>query len=293
MKGDFEIRELSEPWEFQEAVEVQASAWNMRDYREAAPAHLLRALADNGGLVLGAFIGGKMAGVSYGWPVDGEYFYSHATGVRRDVKYRGVGYALKLEQRRRVIERYDLTLAKWTFDPLQSLNSRFNLFKLGVIARVYLINYYGEIRDEINRGLGSDRVKGEWHLDSGRVRARIEGSVVGDNLALERLQRMGAQTVLEVRGAPPRPGEPVLDPTSDVTLLPIPKAVSELREVNPELPRLWREATRRVYSRLIGELGYVLVDSVKGEKENIYYNVLWRAPLKTILEGVEPWRIPI
>ena len=265
----------------------------MRDYREAAPAHLLRALADNGGLVLGAFIGEKIVGVSYGWPVEGKYFYSHATGVKRDAKYRGVGYALKLEQRRRVIEKYGLTLAKWTFDPLQSLNSRFNLFKLGVIARAYFINYYGEIKDEINRGLGSDRVKGEWHLESGRVRARIEGHMIGDNLALERLQKMGAQTILEVEGFPPKPGKPILDPTSDVVLLPIPKGVSGLREVNPELPRLWREATRRVYARLIGELGYVLVDSVKGEREDIYYNVLWRAPLNSILEEVEPWRIPI
>ena len=161
--GRVVVRRLEAPEEFQEAVEVQRSAWRMDDYREAAPAHLLRALAANGGLVLGAFDGeaGFMLGVSYGWPVlssGGLYFYSHATGVREDAKYRGVGFALKAAQRREVLA-LGLRLAKWTFDPLQPLNSRFNLSKLGVIVREYYINYYGEIRDNINRGLPSDRAR--------------------------------------------------------------------------------------------------------------------------------------
>jgi len=131
-----EIRKLRDPQEYIEAVEVQKKAWNMEDYREAAPAHLLRGLADNGGLVLGAFLEGRLVGISYGWPAS-YYFYSHATGVIESTKYKGVGYKLKLSQREWILKDYGFSLAKWTFDPLQSLNSRFNLGKLGVIVKEY------------------------------------------------------------------------------------------------------------------------------------------------------------
>ncbi|MCE4602622.1 MAG: hypothetical protein F7B18_05505, partial [Desulfurococcales archaeon] len=66
--AEISVRRLSRPEEFMEAVEVQKKAWRMDDYKEVAPAHLLRGLADNGGLVLGAFVEDRMVGVSYGWP---------------------------------------------------------------------------------------------------------------------------------------------------------------------------------------------------------------------------------
>ena len=284
------IRPLGEPWEFQEAVEVQRRAWEMADYREAAPAHLLRALADNGGLVLGAFLDGRMVGVSYGWPVRSEYFYSHATGVDSSVKYRGIGRALKLEQRRLVIELYGLGLAKWTFDPLQGLNSRFNLLKLGAISREYYVDYYGEIRDSINAGLGSDRVKAEWHLLSARVEERVRGRVAPDSVAWERLRGMGAEPAIEFAGDPPRPLGARLGSPPDIVLVPFPQSISSVRDRSgPGVAAEWRRATREVYSRLIRE-GYILVDSLR--RGDMSYNVLWRESLETVLSGVEPWRRP-
>ncbi len=284
------IRVLREPWEFQEAVEVQKRAWEMRDYREAAPAHLLRALADNGGLVLGAFLGDRMVGVSYGWPVRAEYFYSHATGVDSSVKYRGIGRMLKLEQRRLVIELYGLGLAKWTFDPLQGLNSRFNLLRLGAISREYLVDYYGEIRDSINVGLGSDRVKAEWHLLSARVEQRIRGEIAPDSVAWERLSSMGASTAIEYSGDPPRPVRVRLEGRPGVVLVPFPQSISRVRDLaGPGVAAEWRRATRAVYSRLVGE-GYILVDSLR--RMGMSYNVLWRESLETVLSGAEPWRRP-
>ncbi|MEB3765774.1 MAG: hypothetical protein GSR77_06385 [Desulfurococcales archaeon] len=285
------IRELSDPYEFIEAVEVQKSAWRMNDYREAAPAHLLRALADNGGLVLGAFLDNRLVGVSYGWPVYNEYFYSHATGVGSNVKYKGVGFELKATQRARILEKYGLEKAMWTFDPLQGLNSVFNLAKLGAIARIYLLDYYGEIRDSINIGLGTDRVKIEWYLTSRRVLSRLEKRC---KPSLRRLNDMEPVISIKYSFIDSIPIPDDIMPVSkllerDIVIVPIPRNVSSLREYSRELPSKWRMATREVYKTLIEE-GYVLVDSIRSEKSGIVYNILWRADLRDILSGEEPWR---
>ncbi len=284
------IRELREPGEFQEAVEVQRAAWRMTDYREAAPAHLLRALADNGGLVLGAFLDGEMVGVSYGWPA-GYYFYSHATGVREGVKYRGVGLRLKLAQREKVVERYGFSLAKWTFDPLQSLNSRFNLAKLGVVVREYLVDYYGEIRDSINRGLGTDRVKAEWWLTSPRVEARISNPRPPCPDLLRGLEPVIAFEVVSGDAGAPVPGERAREEdllSSEVVLVPTPRDPGRVRDASPGAAREWRMATRSVYSLLIPR-GYLLVDNIAGG-DGYTLNVLWRTSLQRVLAGPEPWR---
>ncbi len=282
------VRKLAKPEEFLEAVEVQKKAWRMNDYKEAAPAHLLRALADNGGLVLGLFYNGKLVGVSYGWPAS-YYFYSHATGVVEGEKYRGLGYTLKEAQREHVLREYGFSLAKWTFDPLQSLNSRFNLAKLGVIAREYYVDYYGEITDPINKGLGTDRVKAEWWLTSERVVGERRSSKPCPRV-LEELGAVAAFGV-ETREGVPRPGarrseEELLN--AEVVLVPIPRSISEVRDASPSIAREWREATRWAYSLLINN-GYILVDNLDG---GIGYtlNVLWKTDPSTVLQGPEPWR---
>ncbi len=275
MERAIEVRRLSRPEEFEEAVEVQARAWRMNDYREAAPAHVLRGLADNGGLVLGAFHDGRMIGVSYGWPNNsGGYFYSHATGVVEEAKYRGVGFLLKAKQRSEVMA-MGFELAKWTFDPLQALNSRFNLVKLGAIARSYHVNYYGEIRDPINRGLGSDRVKAEWFLSSRRVKEALDHAMSG------RIPRVRDPDciVVEYSGGMPRIHKSC---QSRLVGIEIPASISQVREdYGVDAARAWREATRRAYADLIGRKGYVLVWNVKRGEYSV--NLLVKAGLDEVL----------
>ncbi len=285
-----QVRILTRPEEFQEAVEVQKEAWRMPDYREAAPAHVLRGIADNGGLVLGAFDEekGEMIGVSYGFiasePGGRMYFYSHATGVREGAKYRGVGFLLKKRQREEVL-RMGLDLIKWTYDPLQSLNSYFNLSKLGVVARTYVRDYYGEIRDSINVGLGSDRVKAEWWIKSRRVEEKLAGGLKPPSPAA--LVELGAETVLE-RADQLGPGEPALGSRSEVILVELPWSIDELRAADPSLPKRWRLATRTVYEHYLGR-GYVAIDYTADRKARRGYVVLWRKSLENILEGEVPW----
>jgi len=285
------VRILREPRELEEAVEVHASAWGSRDYREVAPAHLLRGLAANGGLVLGAYLEGRMAGASYGWfvnPAQGRpYFYSHATGVAEPYKYRGVGFALKAAQRLFVLER-GVTLIKWTWDPLQSLNSRFNLVKLGAIFREYHVNYYGEMTDEINRDIGTDRVKAEWYLDSELVKGKLEGRLKPPP-AEELLENHGSDAIIEhpKNGAAPQPPENP-NPKSTIVLVAIPRSVAEVREKQGlQAAVAWRQATREALKTLVAR-GYTGVDYTRDSQGNPYL-VLVKASLEDILNARLPY----
>ncbi len=77
------IRRLRTPEEFHEAMEVQKAAWGM-EWPEVVPHHVLKGTEDSGGIVLGAFSGGEMVGLSYAFLGLHEgrlYLYSHMTGV--------------------------------------------------------------------------------------------------------------------------------------------------------------------------------------------------------------------
>jgi predicted GNAT superfamily acetyltransferase len=84
---------------------------------------------------------------------------------------------LKFFQREEALSR-NLRLICWTFDPLEFRNAYFNFNRLGAIARTYLPNFYGVTSSPLHRGLATDRLLAEWHLDSPRVMAIIGGAPV-------------------------------------------------------------------------------------------------------------------
>jgi len=280
-----EIRRIADINELEGIVEVEKSAWNMPDYREAVPVHMLRALKDNGGLILGAFSNGNLIGFSFGWIVgcgSSAYFYSHMSGVRHSHKYKNIGFRLKLKQREEVLK-MGIKLIKWTFDPLQALNLNFNLEKLGVIARNYKKNYYGNIRDSINRGLDSDRVEAEWYLDSNHVIRRIEGidktpppnELVknGGRIVIDRQLKFGMEVPIKK------------DFAIDVKtiLIAIPKEISSIRNASIDIARAWRQYTREAYEFYLGR-GYILSGFSKDEEGN-GYAILFHSNLNDILGG--------
>jgi predicted GNAT superfamily acetyltransferase len=95
------------------------------------------------------------------------------TGVLGEYRNRGVGRLLKLFQRTEALSR-GIRLVQWTFDPLELRNAHFNLNRLGAICRKYHPNLYGVTTSPLHRGLATDRLLAEWHLDSARVVAAIE-----------------------------------------------------------------------------------------------------------------------
>ena len=265
------VRPLESVEEFHEAMNVQKSAWGMPDI-EVIPARILIAIARNGGLVLGAFMDGRLVGYSLAFLArdeDGLYLYSHHTGVVKELEGRGIGFMLKVKQREYALK-MGLNRVKWTFDPLQSLNSYFNLHKLGAIVRKYYVNYYGELTDELNRGLPTDRVVAEWFIDSPRVVRRINGEARGIDIS-------GAAEAVELSGDEPRAS--LKD--ADVVLVKIPLNINEVKVRDPELALKWRLATREAFQYYLAR-GYIDVDYVR-LGGNYGAHVLARVSLNEVL----------
>lgn len=129
------------------------------------PANILRALAHSGNYVVGVFDGERMVGAAAGFfgPPASRSMHSHVTGVLPDYRGRGIGRQLKQHQREWAFAR-DVGHITWTFDPLVARNAHFNLRVLGARATDYLVNQYGAMTDEINRGDASDRLHVSWAL---------------------------------------------------------------------------------------------------------------------------------
>ncbi|MCP4428676.1 MAG: GNAT family N-acetyltransferase, partial [Chloroflexi bacterium] len=182
MKDDIKIRPVASLAEMEEVENLEREIWNIPDI-EIMPVHTMHAIQHNGGALLGAFDGDKMVGFVMGMlavepDVPGPAaarlkMYSNVAGTLPEYQGRGVGHRLKLAQRKHALK-LGLDLITWTFDPLESLNGRFNFGKLGVVCNQYHRNFHGEMAG-INAGLLTDRFEVVWHLNSEGVMARMEG----------------------------------------------------------------------------------------------------------------------
>lgn len=165
--------------EHQQAVELQREIW---DPEMATPIHQLIAAQGCGGVLLGAFADdvdreepGRCIGFCYGFVAHGAgetWMHSHQTGVAPGHRDRSIGETLKWLQRRWVLDAGHHRIT-WTFDPLRCRNAYVNLEKLGAVTSTYKRDYYGELPDDMNVGLPSDRLWAEWHLTSERVVTRL------------------------------------------------------------------------------------------------------------------------
>jgi predicted GNAT superfamily acetyltransferase len=106
--------------------------------------------------------------------------------VRESYRNRGIGARLKLEQRREALQR-GIRLMEWTFDPLEIKNAFLNIHKLGAVVCAYRENFYGVSSSRLQGGLPTDRLLAEWHLDSPRVRAVVEGHRAVAEVSAERI----------------------------------------------------------------------------------------------------------
>ena len=168
------VRKCQNLAEFHACVALQRQVWGEEDL-EVEPVTLFVVAANTGGQVLGAFAGSELVGYTLavaGWREGRPFLHSHHTGVHANYRDRGVGRMLKLFQREEALGR-GIRLIEWTFDPLELRNAHFNLNRLGAICRRYLPNLYGVTSSPLHRGLPTDRLVAEWHLDSVRVVAAI------------------------------------------------------------------------------------------------------------------------
>jgi predicted GNAT superfamily acetyltransferase len=174
MTSSISIRKCDQLSEFHRCVEIQRAVWGESDL-ETEPYVTFVVAHQTGGQVIGAFDGDLMVGFTMslvGYRNNTVYLHSHMTGVLSPHRDRGVGRKLKLFQREEALTR-GIRLVEWTFDPLETRNAHFNFNRLGAIARQLIPNFYGITTSPLHRGLPTDRLLVEWHLDSKRVIAAI------------------------------------------------------------------------------------------------------------------------
>jgi predicted GNAT superfamily acetyltransferase len=257
-----EIREVTALEDLRAVVALFDQIWG-RTGDPPLNADTLKALTHSGNYVSGAFVDGRMVGALVGWfggvPHD-VHLHSHILGVVPDRETRGLGFELKQHQRRWCLER-GVAVVEWTFDPLVRRNAYFNLTKLGADAPEYLINFYGEMRDDINAGEESDRLLIRWRVSSDRAEDAAAGRA--EELDAERLREWGTAKVLSAGAA----GEPVSESSSArVLICQVPEDIVALRRADPRLARAWRIALREALGGAMAR-GY----SIKGATRSGWY----------------------
>jgi predicted GNAT superfamily acetyltransferase len=273
------IRTLSSIEDYHQAEVVQHEAWAMRDNLSVVPLHVLLTAQKNGGLVAGAFDpSGKMIGMLFGFvglQKDGKFKHcSHIMGILPEVRRQNVGLALKLFQRE-YVQKQGFDLITWTFDPLEGVNASLNVGRLGVIARTFHHNLYGDgMADTLNLGLPTDRFEIEWWINSEHVRRYNEQT--RQRPSRTELLAKGAQVVnstsLDELGVP-HILESNLDSASEILLVEIPAEFQAVKMVSMDLAQDWRLQTRRIFEHYFAG-GYVVTDFVSdredGYRRNFY-----------------------
>ncbi len=212
-----------------------------------------------------------MVGVLFGFTaLEGSrpYHYSHITGVAKDFQSRGVGFRLKLAQRKFVIG-HGQRLVRWTYDPLQTGNAFFNIGKLGAVCRVYRRNLYGSLDDSLNRGMVTDRFEVDWWVRSRRVVDRVQGRE--KPRALEQALCEGAVFVNTTASAGPGVRRAVsarLGLKRELLLVEIPESIVRVVGASGMLARGWTFHLRRIFESYFGR-GYVAVDVVVERLEDV------------------------
>jgi predicted GNAT superfamily acetyltransferase len=285
------FRRASTIEDYKGVVEVMREAWSM-ETSEIVPVHVLKAVDESGGFLLLAESNGKVVGFALGFigysEECGYYLYSHMLGVLPEYRGTGIAQQLKLLQREWALSRkYDLVT--WTFDPHQGRNARFNFGKLGVIARRFYVDYYGELHDELNRGLPTDRFMVEWWINSRRVRERLSGKYMPPSF--DEIAGEAYFPIKTARNGVVRIATSLEVAEKDLVALEFPYDINKLRDIDLESAIKWkllfRDAVRFYLSR-----GYIICEhvlgNIDGEPRNFYLVV--KSSLDEVLEGNCLWR---
>lgn len=175
MPSHITIRPLHSLDDFRRCVQITHEVWRESDL-ESEPTTTFVIASHTGGQVLGAFDGDSLVGFTkayVGLHDHTPYLHSHMAAVLPSHRGRHIGRQLKLSQREDALRR-GIRLIEWTFDPLETKNAHFNLNRLGAISRRYIPDFYGITSSPLHRGISTDRLLAEWHLDSPRVLAAIQ-----------------------------------------------------------------------------------------------------------------------
>ncbi len=243
--GTISIRDLSTNDEYDACVRLQRETWG-KDFDDVIPASLLKVSQKVGGVTAGAFDENeRMVGFVFGLTgmKDGApAHWSHMLAVSNDVRGRGVGKALKLYQRSRLLEQ-GVRVAYWTFDPLVARNANLNINGLGAEIAEYVKDMYLDTGSDLHRGVGMDRFIVVWRLDDESRKAGLEGTVRHD---VERFaQAPVVNTRVENGGIIVPDGRDL--PMAETVRVEIPANIEAVQKQSLDLAARWRANTRRAF----------------------------------------------
>ena len=254
------------------------------------PVHVLVTTIHNGGGILGAYADdgpeetGGMVGLTYWWPgldtprttPEGQAaeqtgwqakppalqlkMCSHMAGVLPPWRGTRLGLRLKLQQRAFILAQGMTDWVTWTFDPLIRTNAAFNLHRLGAVCSTYHVNLYGELPDELNAGVPSDRCQVDWWLDSTRVIERASEGWRAEARWPAHAQVLSAQEQNSLQ-LPPE-ALPQLDGAP--LALPLPDDIYAIRSNDSGAGMAWRQWMRAALDTAFAA-GYVIEDCAQGE----------------------------
>jgi predicted GNAT superfamily acetyltransferase len=254
-----EIRPVTTLGECGHVSQIIMAAWNA-GVAFAIPERTILAIAsEKGGLVLLAWDGDTPVGfclgfLSYAGSKKRLKHWSHMAAVIPGYQGSGVGQRLKWAQRA-AVQQMGIDLMSWTYDPLETLNGRLNLHKLGAVCSSYRRNIYEEGRDGLNQGAPTDRFQVDWQLNSPWVRAHRDGAYF----------RPGALARWLARGVPvvnkPRRRQDLWQPGqvgegfsgADNILVAVPRNYQGIKQASQELALDWRYATRALFERAFAD----------------------------------------
>jgi predicted GNAT superfamily acetyltransferase len=260
-----DIRTLTTADELRRVFELEQAIWGYESVEDSVPVMMLLVSTKIGGFVIGAFDQNRLVGFTYALPGirDGKPFqWSHMLGVVREYRGTGLGWRLKVEQRRLVMET-GLDLIAWTYDPLQAANAHLNFAKLGTIAREYHLDVYPGSSSTLHAGTPTDRLIAEWWLRSERAVGRLAaaGPSEAERQRISGVGANGAAAVNRVREA----GESLAPDGHDLSLdaphlaVTIPTGFTQMQQRDLPLAQAWRLATREIFTTYLGR-GYEVTD---------------------------------
>jgi len=266
MTDNIVYRELTDFNEYYHLEDIQVDSWGFPE-REIVPKRIPYATYKSGGVVIGAFKDEQMIGYVWGWlgrNQEGTYIYSHHNAVRKEYQNKGIGFQLKIEQKKWAINnKFDLI--KWVFDPLQTKNCHLNIHKLGGTSNTYKNNYWLELKDKLNEGIETDRLVCNWFLKSNHVNNHLnkqfkdyKSIIFGSDKQV--LKTKMKDTFLDIEELNLEHDEPII-------ALEVPSNYIKMKKNDKKLAIDWRMKTRKAFQNYF-EQGYAIIDFVLEKQEN-------------------------
>lgn len=268
------IRRLESIPEMVAVTELEKLVWGSEN---PVCVHQLLSVSRNGGFLLGAFCEELMVGMlfSYSGFLNGQvYLWSDMMGIRKEWRSKGIGAQLKRTQAE-TAKAAGYPMIAWTYDPLETANGYLNIGKLGAICSTYHLDYYGDMEDQLNQGIPSDRFQIEWWLDHQK----------GFSLPQGRGEK--ANTWILRGDGLPQPGPIREIPPGNKLTVGVPADFQALKKKDFGLAKAWREITRRVFIQCFGA-GWAVAGFCPGSNEPVHTYVL--VPRGNLPVPKAPWQ---